>query len=307
MKQDQSAGGAATKSGLESISPLAERRRGLRSRCVPRQADEADMVDEAHRTIPAERVPTTSSANGQGVDPEIWLDHVRYARLRDPLALERLVLEYRAFARSLARRLRRDGEQGDDLSQVAMEALVVALGRFDPARGVPFVAYAGPTILGTLRHHHRDRGWLVRIPRTAHELITAAHRASSELTSKLGRVPSDKEVADWLGVVVEELLEAQAATSVREVVSLDATPNGAGHGASVVAAADPGYDRAENHVALVRAMALLADDERDLLRRYYFAQQTQAQIGETLGLSQMEVSRRLARLVSRLRARIQPG
>src|SRR4051812_6213693 len=123
-------------------------------------------LETATRSIP--RGGPGCSASEPAVDPGVWLDHVRYARDRNPAALDRLVREYERYARSLARRRRRGRDSWEDVNQVALEALVLALKRFDPERHLPFPAYGPPPILGSVRRHYRDRGWLLRVPRGVH-------------------------------------------------------------------------------------------------------------------------------------------
>lgn len=263
--------------------------------------DEAQLVAEARRTIPG---PGDGQLYARTVDPDVWLDHVRFARTQDGAALERLVEEYSDYARSLARRLQRHGETGEDLEQVALEALLLALHRFDVERSRPFVAFASPTILGSLRRHFRDRGWLLRVPRSVHEVTAAANQASQELTGRLGRVPSVNEVADHLGVPLEDLLAARSATVARGLVSLDDGDGVDGVIAPQIGAIDRNFEITENRVALERAMNTLEEDDRTLLRRYYVDEQTQAGIAADLGVSQMEISRRLGRLIGRLRQQL---
>lgn len=265
---------------------------------------EASLMAEAQVTMPAG--PVDGQPRRREVDPNLWLDHVRYARNRDRAALERLVVEYRTYACSLARRLQRHSEQREDLEQVAMEALLVALRRFDVGRSLPFVAFATPTILGCLRRHYRDRGWLIRVPRSTHELTVAAREASQELTARLGREPSADEVAEMLDVTVDTLLTARSDVLARGVVPLDTTSSDSVAGERQVGRVDPAFDGADNHLALARAMAVLSGADRDLIRRYYFVDYSQQQIAGQLGVSQMEISRRLARLVARLRRLMYP-
>jgi len=121
------------------------------------------------------------------VDLPLWTVHVRYARRRDKRSLDQLVERYRAHAESQARRHYRRGEPIDDLTQVAFEALLLALRRFDPERRKPFLAFAKPTIVGSLRRHFRDAGWAIRVPRRVHELATPVRDAHELLTHDLGR------------------------------------------------------------------------------------------------------------------------
>src|SRR5690606_70032 len=147
-------------------------------------------------------VPRGSTADDWHQRPAVsfgvWFDHVRYARTGDGDRLAALVRQYETYAVSLAYRMHRDREPLEDLEQVAREALVHALQRFDPERGIPFPAFASPTILGSLRRHFRDHGWSVRVPRNVHEIAGARHQAVERLTGVLGREPSTEEIAGEL-------------------------------------------------------------------------------------------------------------
>lgn len=245
--------------------------------------------------------PAGSDDSGHRVDPDVWRDHVRYAERRDPETLARLVDGYDRYACSLAARMQRGREPRDDLDQVAREALVLALNRFDPARRLPFAAFATPTILGSLRRHYRDRGWLLRVPRMVHELTTAAHATTERLTMELGRTPTVAEVADAMNVDLDDLLMAQEAAYARDASSLDA-PSFDGHTiGGRIGVEDHELDLTEDRVALIDAMETIDDRGRQLLRLYYFEDCTQAEIGRRLGISQMQVSRLIAGVLRQLR------
>ena len=278
-------------------SDLAERRR--RGHASAR--DRADL----ERTIPRgrderDRDPTP------GVDQRVWLDHLCFARTGDPDVLERLVREYERYACSLARRMWRDGEPNEDLSQIAMEGLVAALRRFDPERGIPFPAFATPTILGALRRHYRDHGWLLRVPRRVHEFAVAERAATERLVVRLGRQPTAPELAAELGVDVDEVLEAQDALHARDMRSFDAAASDGWLLGDHVGAEDDRFGASEDRAALRGAIATLDEPARQLLHLYFFEERSQAEIAERFGVSQMQVSRLLAAVLRRLRSRIGP-
>lgn len=238
------------------------------------------------------------------VESKVWVDHVRYAEEADPAALDRLVREYDRYARSLAARMQRGREPRDDLDQVAREALVVALVRFEPDRQVPFVAFATPTILGALRRHYRDRGWLLRVPRAVHEMTTAARAATERLTTDLGRHPSVAEVADAMGVDVEELLVAQEAAFARDASSIDAPGVDGLTLGGRLGTGDHDLALADDRLALADAMDAIDARGQHVLRLYYFEECTQAEIGHRLGISQMQVSRLITTILRRLRSQM---
>jgi RNA polymerase sigma-B factor len=238
-----------------------------------------------------------------GVEERVWLLHVRYARTRCARTLDELVVEYDRYAAALAVRMHRDHEHLDDLRQVAREALVGALHRFDPERQVPFPALATPTIIGALRRHFRDRGWAVRVPRRVHEIATAARRAEEQLTAALGRPPRPEEVASHLQIDVDDLLEVLDAVHSRNAVSIDEPlePGGEPTGAAL-SSGDARFSQVDERLALRGALENLDEREREVVRRYFFEEESQSAIAERFGVSQMQVSRWLSSIVRRLRA-----
>ncbi len=221
---------------------------------------------------------------------------VRHARTRNAGDLALLVQEYEAYALSLAHRMHRDREPLEDLEQIAREALVVALRRFDPGRGLPFPAFATPTILGALRRYYRDHGWSVRVPRRVHELTVRARTTSEQLTARIGRSPTLAEVACAMAVSVDDLLAAQEAAHARNTAPIDLT--------SAAAVDDAALTGLENRLALRQAMAELDGRDRQVLELYFFQELSQREIAARFGVSQMQVSRWTASIVRRLRDRL---
>lgn len=255
----------------------------------------------AGRTIPRGRM-SGDWRQAPAVDFDVWLTHVRYDRSRDPVALARLVAEYEPYACSLAHRMHTKREPIEDLEQVAREALVVALNRFDPERGLPFPAFATPTVLGALRRHFRDRGWMIRVPRKVHEITTARNACTERLTGHFGRPPTTAELADELGIGEDEVLEAEAAAHARTPGSLDAPAIEGGDplGDLLISTPTDGVSP-ENHLALRSALEHLDGRGRALIDLYYFQDLTQSQIAERFGVSQMQISRWLSQTVGQLR------
>ena len=256
-------------------------------------------------TVPVDPVGRrwlSGHATRPAVDPELWSLHVRYARDRDAATLERLVRHYRPHAEAHARRHFRHGEPIDDLTQVAYEALLQALRRFDPERRIPFLAFAKPTIVGSLRRHVRDTGWAIRVPRRVHELAGPARDATELLTHDLGRSPSPGEVADFIGVDEREVLDAMVAEDVRTTSSLDAPDATSGlHADQVIGRHDRGFVGIENRTSLMQSLERVSDEDRELLQMYFGEERSQTQIAEVLGCSQMQVSRLLRKAIHRLR------
>jgi RNA polymerase sigma-B factor len=244
-------------------------------------------------------------ATGDGAsadEGELLALHVRYARDRDRDVLDELVEHYRPYAEAYARRHYRNVEPLDDLTQVANEALIHALHRFEPDRGTPFLGFAQPTIVGSLRRHVRDAGWAIRVPRWVHELARPTRDAVELLTHDLGRAPTPAEVADLLGVDEQEVLDASAAEAARATRSLDTRDTASGlQTEEIVGRIDPGLTGIENRTALAQSLKELSEDDRELVRMYFIDGMSQVQIAEVLGCSQMQVSRLLRTVVRRLR------
>jgi RNA polymerase sigma-B factor len=279
-----------------------ELRRGRRAL---EASDVASDQARALLSIPADKVERrwlAGEAVRPAVDVELWRLHVRYARDRDERTLVTLVERYRPHAEAQARRHYRRGEPIDDLTQVAYEALMQALRRFEPDRAKPFLAFAKPTIVGSLRRHFRDAGWAIRVPRRVHELASPVRDAQELLTHDLGRPPSSGEIADFIGVDEHEVLDALRAEEARVTTSLDAPDPASGLQADqVIGRPDRGFVGIENRTALLQSLDRLSDEDRALLQMYFVDEHTQSQIAEVLGCSQMQVSRLLRRAVRQLR------
>jgi RNA polymerase sigma-B factor len=221
-------------------------------------------------------------------------------RLRDEL-----VEAHIGLAEYLARRFANRGEPLDDLVQVALIGLVKAVNRFDPNRGVEFSTYATHTIAGELKRHFRDKGWAVRAPRRMQELYLRLTNAVSSLGQQLGRSPTIAELASETQVSEEEVLEALEAGQAYRFASLDVPKGGSEDGDTLgegLGEDDPDLANAESRVVLSPLMAKLPPRQRQIIRLRFFECLTQSEIANRLGISQMHVSRLLARSVAELRA-----
>jgi RNA polymerase sigma-B factor len=217
-----------------------------------------------------------------------------------------LVLDYLDLAEALAARFEARGRERADLNQVAYLGLVKAARGFDRSKGESFPAYAAPTITGELKRYLRDRSWTVRPPRHIQDLRSRLFRAESELAQALGRNPTLAELAQELGVETAEVREAINASSSLHPDSLDAVPPNCGGLplAEVLACSDMPLERLEELSCLREAMQELDDADRELLYRRYFCEETQVELGKRLGMTQMQVSRRLARVLVDLQRRL---
>jgi len=226
-----------------------------------------------------------------------------FARLPDPDAREELMLRHRPLALYLARRFAGRGETLEDLEQVASLALLKAIDRFDPGRDVRFATFATVTIVGELKRHLRDRGWAVRVPRPLQELAVRVSGLLPELWQELGRSPTVTEIAERVDATEDEVLEALEAAQAYSADPLDALASEGDRiaPAETLGEHDERFERLEGWRTVAPLIARLPERERRILYLRFFEERTQGQIAEELGISQMHVSRLLARTLERLR------
>jgi RNA polymerase sigma-B factor len=235
------------------------------------------------------------------------------ARAGDGRAREELVERYLPLARRLARRYQRSEEPLEDLMQVASLGLLKAVDRYDTSRDTAFSSFAVPTILGELRRHFRDRTWSVRVPRELQELALRVDKTASALSSEHGRAPTVGEIATALDVSEEQVLEALQAAGAYRAGSLDAPRLGVGEDAASESVGDAigvqegGFERAEERATLGPMFAHITERERLVLTLRFAEDLTQAEIGERIGVSQMQVSRLIRQALARLREGVQEG
>jgi RNA polymerase sigma-B factor len=250
-------------------------------------------------------VPAPGPEEHLADEGELWR---KFKATGDPSIREELVGRNLEFAKRLARRYRGASESLDDLLQVASLALVNAVDRFDPDRGIPFSGFASPTILGELKRHFRDRAWTVRVPRGLHDRMAQVEKAISELTEKLQRSPTVGEIAARLELEPTDVLEVLEANHNRRPLSLD-RPTGREDSeestpSDWIGADDENFELVEGRVALDAALPALDDRERMVLRMRFVDDLTQTQIAERIGHSQMHVSRILRRALERIREEV---
>ena len=230
----------------------------------------------------------------------------RYAKTRDEDAREEVVRRFLPFARSLAMRYSGGVEPTEDLVQVASLGLVSALERYDPERGVPFAAFAGPTILGELRRHFRDRVWTLRVPRGLQERIRDVEDAITKLSHDLERSPTVAEIARMLDLNEADVLESFEATVARRTVSLDQPVRSAEASEEApmserIGIDEPGFELVEDREAIEASADVLSELEREVLHLRFAEDLTQSKIAERVGYSQMHISRILRRALEKLR------
>ncbi|MER6680647.1 MULTISPECIES: RNA polymerase sigma factor SigF [Streptomyces] len=224
-----------------------------------------------------------------------------YAELRNQLVRMHLPL-----VEHLARRFRNRGEPLDDLTQVATIGLIKSVDRFDPERGVEFSTYATPTVVGEIKRHFRDKGWAVRVPRRLQELRLALTTATAELSQLHGRSPTVHELAEKLAISEEEVLEGLESANAYSTLSLDVpdTDDESPAVADTLGAEDEALEGVEYRESLKPLLEDLPPREKRILLLRFFGNMTQSQIAQEVGISQMHVSRLLARTLAQLREKL---
>lgn len=221
-----------------------------------------------------------------------------------------LVVENLPVARRVAQRYAGRGQALGDLVQVANLGLVKAARRFDPEQGTDFLSYAVPTMLGELRRYFRDNAWAVHVPRGLQETVLRVQQADDALLQELGHEVSAAEVAGDLGVSVDDVLEARQVSGVAFTArSLDApVREDAREGlAELLGGDDVALENVEDRESLHEALARVPERERQILVLRFFGEHTQTEIAARLGISQMHVSRLLAKTLRTLRDHVIDG
>ncbi|GAA2760391.1 sigma-70 family RNA polymerase sigma factor [Actinopolymorpha rutila] len=265
--------------------------------------------------------PPTASAGDPGVTPPDDPRERETARLYHRLAADpnseplrrqvydEVVCRHLDLARALARRFRGRGIADDDLEQVAYTALVQVVHSYDVSHGEGFLAFAVPSITGTLKRHFRDRGWTVRPPRRLQDLQLRIRGAEEDLGNRLGRSPRPRELAEHLGADLGEVIESLTAYACFSPASLDhplgndPDPDGPTLGDRLVSAADE-LAAAEARTVLRPVVSRLNPRDKKILRLRFFEQRTQQEIADVIGVSQMQVSRLINRILRDLRTGI---
>lgn len=231
-------------------------------------------------------------------------------RDRDAAARDELVRAFMPLAKRLAGRYRYSNESQDDLEQVAYLGLVKAIDRYNPELG-PFARYAVPNVLGELKRHFRDKGWGVRVPRSLQERVLKINAAIDQLSGKLGRSPTVKDIASHTGYTTEEVSEALDASSAYTPAALDAPflgdPDAERTLGEGLGSEEGGYEMVDISQAIAPAFKALPTREQTILRLRFIEDLTQSEIADKVGVSQMHVSRLLRRSLDRLSAVAEGG
>jgi RNA polymerase sigma-B factor len=222
-------------------------------------------------------------------------------------ACEALVDRYQTLVRSCVRQYRASPEPTEDLMQVGYVGLLKAINNYDPDLGDSLSAYAQPCVSGEIKRHFRDKRWQIHVRRSAQELLLELRKANEELTQRLGRAPDESELADRLGVSQDDMQEARQADLVFSTYSLDAPLSDRGDPAllaDMLGEDDPGVAHTIDMEAVNAHWEELPEREQRILVLRFYGNLTQTEIGERLGISQMHVSRLLARALSHLKSRL---
>lgn len=254
---------------------------------LPRDGHADDAVTAA------DRIDAAATADAVRRLAEMADDDPARAALRDAVVEAHLGL-----VEHLARRYCGRGEPLDDLVQVGTIGLLKAVDRYDPARGTALASYAVPTVLGEIRRHFRDRGWAVRVPRRLQELSRMLTDTQAELTQELGRAPTVAELAERCGLDEDTVLEGLESAGAYSTVPLDPAADAA---EPLLGSDDDALVGVENREALRPLLAALPARERRIIALRFVRGMSQSQIADEVGLSQMHVSRLLARSLAALR------
>lgn len=202
------------------------------------------------------------------------------------------------------------GIEYDDIFQVASLALIYAVERFDTSKGYEFSSFATPTIVGEIKRHFRDKGWAIKVPRKTQELSLKINEARERLQMQLGAVPKVKDIADYLQVSEEDVMEAMEASQLFSIRSLDMIKENSDSDSEIsfqeiLGDEDKNFTNIENHDFIKRFMEELSDVERKILRGRFFENKTQVVIAKELDLSQMTISRIEKKVIQRLKEHYQ--
>ena len=234
----------------------------------------------------------------------------RYKEEGDEEAREQLIVSHINLVRYIAAKFKNRGEPLDDLIQVGTIGLIKAIDRFDPSRGLEFTTYATPTIMGEIKRHFRDKGWTIRVPRRLQELSAKVNSATDELTARLQRSPSIKEVAEYLGTTADEVLEAMESSSAYSSVPLEAQGGNEDDDAPSVidryASVDGDLEASDDRIVLEEVIGEFPEADQQAIRMRFIDGMTQVEIAKRLGISQVQVSRMLRRALRRIQDKIDP-
>jgi RNA polymerase sigma-B factor len=253
------------------------------------------------RLLPLPPAADIADADRTDADRELFQ---RLADDRDPVDRDLVVERFLPLARSIAARYQRTNEPFDDVFQVACLGLVKAVDRYDVSRGRAFSSFAIPTIAGEIKRYYRDRTWSVHVPRDLQDRALAVDRVRGDLEAELGRSPTATDIAERLEITEEDVVEALQARHAQGAASLDAPAGDRDAGVAMgdhMPSHEEGFARVETAADLEALARVLKPRERLIVRLRFERDLTQREIGDIVGLSQMQVSRILRHALARLR------
>ncbi|MFF6913396.1 SigB/SigF/SigG family RNA polymerase sigma factor [Streptomyces sp. NPDC012466] len=296
----------------QSPSPQAAPAQAAPPQAAPPQAAPAQAAPvQAAATEPAHTAPAAPQRSSRGADTRA-LTQVLFAQLKDlqPGTPEHdrvrgaLIEANLPLVRYAAARFRSRNEPMEDVVQVGTIGLINAIDRFDPDRGVQFPTFAMPTVVGEIKRYFRDNVRTVHVPRRLHELWVQVNSATEDLTTAFGRTPTTAEIAERLRITEDEVLSCIEAGRSYHATSLEAAQEGDGLPGLLdrLGYEDPALDGVEHRDLVRHLLVQLPEREQRILLLRYYSNLTQSQISAELGVSQMHVSRLLARSFQRLRS-----
>ncbi|MGI5918929.1 MAG: sigma-70 family RNA polymerase sigma factor [Christensenellales bacterium] len=227
----------------------------------------------------------------------------RYAKTRSETLRNQILEKYLYIAEIVAKKFVGRGVEYDDLFQVASLALVKALDRFEPSRGVKFASFATPTLVGEIKNYFRDKTRMVRISRRESEMVRKLEEAKAHLTAKYSRSATPEQVAEYMGLSVERVLELMEARSAGYATSLDSYV-AAGEDSQLiklVGSTDDAYEQIEDKDFLKYCFEHLNDVEKKVIEQRYGQNKSQREVAAMLGVSQMYISRIERRILLKFR------
>jgi RNA polymerase sigma-B factor len=270
----------------------------------------SDTIDAAAKVAPDAAIHPGSRAELQELSDNALLAKVRALPRDNELrvaACEIVVDRYQKLVRSCVRQYRGSPEPTEDLMQVGYVGLLKAINNYDPEVGDSLSAYARPCVSGEIKRHFRDKRWQIHVRRSAQELLLELRKATETLTQELGRGPTEEELAHQLGVSRDDMQQARQADLVFSTYSLDAPLSDREDPAllaDMLGDDDPGVAHTIDMEAVSTHWEELPEREQRILVMRFYGNLTQTEIGERLGISQMHVSRLLARALGHLKNRL---
>jgi len=253
-------------------------------------------------------MPKSSPPKSGSIDQVlVWIK--QYQETEDDQAQTNLVLHYEKLVQSIARKYSGGKPYHEDLAQVGMLGLLGAIRRYDPEFGRSFEACAIPTIIGEIKRFMRDKTWAIHVPRRIKELGPKIRATAEVLTEELQRSPHVKEIAEYLEVEEETVLEAMEMGRSYQALSMDYTLNADSEGGTVtlfdlVGAPDEGYEATDQRMLVADALVVLSEREKQIIQYTYIEQLSQKETGDLLGISQMHVSRLQRKAIKKLQEAI---